>query len=251
MFKHRSALLHSGNDRPIHGTTPNAGLPNNQLANSNVATTKLNQPPNRSAWCTSLKSQHAIAGRKKREFWVNKINSTTNPRLLWQSIDESLKARTSEKAGKRRRRRELLKALGPRTSKDREIESRKTRETADLCQKYRVRTTKDRETKARTSEKAGKRRRLENPKRTSDLGPRRTERPRVERSEKSKINLVYLHRTYPRPSRKKSVVIKSSTDDTLAPTFTPAPPGCSFQAFTPLTSEQVSQFIQSASEQIM
>ena len=45
MFKHRSALLHSGNDRLIRGMTPNVGLPNNQLANSNIATTKQNQPP--------------------------------------------------------------------------------------------------------------------------------------------------------------------------------------------------------------
>ena len=87
------------------------------------------------------------------------------------------KARTSEKAGKRRRRRELLK--GPRTSKDRETESRKTRKTADLCQKYRVRPQKDRETEARTSEKAGKRRRrrelLKGPRTSKD---RETERPR-------------------------------------------------------------------------
>ena len=97
------------------------------------------------------------------------------------------KARTSEKAGKRRRRRELLK--GPRTSdlerpRVRESESRKTRKTADLCQMYRVRPQKDRETKARTSEKAGKRRRrrelLKGP-RTSDL-----ERPRVRESESRK-----------------------------------------------------------------
>ena len=104
-----------------------------------------------------------------------------------QQKDRESKARTSEKAGKRRRRRELLK--GPRTSdlgrpRDRESESRKTRRTADLCQMYRVRPQKDRETKARTSEKAGKRRRrrelLKGP-RTSDLG-----RPRDRESESRK-----------------------------------------------------------------
>ena len=101
--------------------------------------------------------------------------------------DRETKARTSEKAGKRRRRRKLLK--GPRTSdlerpKDRESERRKTRKTVDLCQMYRVRPQKDRKTKARTSEKAGKRRRrrelLKGP-RTSDL-----ERPRDRESESRK-----------------------------------------------------------------
>ena len=103
--------------------------------------------------------------------------------------DRGIKARTSEKAGKRRRRRELLK--GPRTSdlerpRDRESESRKTRKTADLCQMYRVRPQKDRGTKARTSEKAGKRRRrrelLKGPRTARD---RETESPRVERPERT------------------------------------------------------------------
>ena len=119
---------------------------------------KTKSAADRTAWCTSLKSQHALAGRKKREFWVNKINSTTNPRLLWQSIDE-ISGRSSSKF------------------KDQSCLS-----ASDLSASF----------------------------------------------------------------EKKIRRIKASTDNTPDPTFTPAPPGCSFQTFTSLTSEQVSQFIQAA-----
>ena len=119
---------------------------------------KTKSAADRSAWCTSLKSQHALAGRKKREFWVNKINSTTNPRLLWQSIDE-ISGRSSSK-----------------------IKDQSCLSASDLSASF--------EEKIRR--------------------------------------------------------IKSSTDNAPDPTFTPAPTGCSFQAFTPLTSDQISQLIQAA-----
>ena len=54
-------------------------------------------PIDRTLWTSSLKSQHKLARKKKQEFWVNKINSSKNPRLLWQSIDE-ISGQSSAKA---------------------------------------------------------------------------------------------------------------------------------------------------------
>ena len=58
---------------------------------------KTSSPIDRSLWTSSLKHQHKLAGKKKQAFWVNKINSTKNPRSLWQSIDE-ISGRSSSKA---------------------------------------------------------------------------------------------------------------------------------------------------------
>ena len=115
-------------------------------------------PIDRSLWTSSLKFQHKLAGKKKQEFWVNKINSSKNPRLLWQSIDE-ISGRSSTKA---------------------KLES--TLSALDLSNFFR-----------------------------------------------DKINLI-----------------RSATEHSPSPTFSPVLQGCSFRAFNELTEERVKTFIQAA-----
>ena len=126
-----------------------------------------------------------------------KDRKTRDSRQYWRSPNgkgPKLKAWTSEKTGKRRSRRVLLK--GPRTSRDRETESprvERPERTADLRQMYRVQspTTKGprdqsadvgvRQQKPESAAKRRRRRELLKGPRTSDLG-----RPRDRESESRK-----------------------------------------------------------------
>ena len=115
-----------------------------------------------------------------------------------------LKARTSEKAGKRRRRRELLKDLGPRRTESPRVERPERPRTS-------VRSTES-DHKRTERPKRGRRRKPESAdvveNSSKDLGPRtsrdrETESPRVERPERLRTSVRSTESDHKRTERPK------------------------------------------------